>query len=84
MVRTMSAATEDVPHYLLEMVIRPDDTHPRRRDWVGRRCLRHLKTIWTGLQKYTNSPLATPMEWDGAINTVVLQRWYNRSVTAGP
>lgn len=35
--------TDDVPRYLVDMVTRPDDTH--RRDWVGRRCLRHLKTI---------------------------------------
>ena len=76
---------DDVPHYLFDMVARPDDddTH-RRRDWVGRRCSRHLRTIWMGLQKYTNSPLTTPMEWDAAIDTIVLQRWYNRSVTAGP
>ena len=75
-------ATEDVPRYLVDMVTRPgDDTH--RRDWVGRRCSRHLKTIWVGLQAYTNSPLATAKEWDSAIDTVVLQRWYNRVATAG-
>jgi integrase len=74
---TQSKLIPDVPRYLCEMIA---SKKTGVRDWVGRRCMRYLTAIWTGLQTYTNCPLETALEWDTYITVLVLQNWYNRLI----
>jgi hypothetical protein len=74
----MISYSDEVPVFMRNMI---RQCRTNERDWVGKKCIRFLGVVWTGLCEYTHCALDSPMLWDSVITIAVLQAWYNRFVS---